>query len=51
MQVSDGIIAPGYSDDALEILRKKKGGKYCVLEVQYIFLHSNNLRYNDGNGT
>ena len=33
MQVSDGIIAPGYSDEALEILRKKKGGKYCVLEV------------------
>ena len=33
MQVSDGIIAPGYSDEALEILRKKKGGKYCVLQV------------------
>jgi phosphoribosylaminoimidazolecarboxamide formyltransferase/IMP cyclohydrolase len=33
-EVSDGIIAPGYNDDALEVLRKKKGGKYCVLQVR-----------------
>lgn len=33
LQVSDGVIAPGYEDEALEILRKKKGGNYCVLEV------------------
>jgi AICAR transformylase/IMP cyclohydrolase PurH len=32
-EVSDGIIAPGYSTDALEILSKKKSGKYCMLEV------------------
>lgn len=32
-EVSDGIIAPGYDADALEILKKKKGGKYCVLLV------------------
>lgn len=32
-EVSDGIIAPGYSPEALEILKKKKGGKYCVLQV------------------
>ena len=32
-EVSDGVIAPGYSSEALEILRKKKGGKYLVLEV------------------
>jgi phosphoribosylaminoimidazolecarboxamide formyltransferase/IMP cyclohydrolase len=32
-EVSDGIIAPGYEPEALEILRKKKGGKYCVLQV------------------
>jgi phosphoribosylaminoimidazolecarboxamide formyltransferase/IMP cyclohydrolase len=32
-EVSDGIIAPGYSPEALEILRAKKGGKYCVLEI------------------
>ena len=32
-EVSDGIIAPGYSPEALEVLKKKKAGKYCVLEV------------------
>eukprot|EP00834_Sanchytrium_tribonematis_P000243 NODE_5_length_72347_cov_1.339331.p11 type:complete len:587 gc:universal NODE_5_length_72347_cov_1.339331:22600-20840(-) len=32
-EVSDGIIAPGYSIDAIDILRKKKGGKYCVLQI------------------
>ncbi|KAH6888973.1 bifunctional purine biosynthesis protein ade10 [Coprinopsis sp. MPI-PUGE-AT-0042] len=32
-EVSDGIIAPGYEPQALEILSKKKAGKYCVLEI------------------
>jgi phosphoribosylaminoimidazolecarboxamide formyltransferase/IMP cyclohydrolase len=32
-EVSDGIIAPGYSPEALEILRKKKAGKYTILEI------------------
>ncbi|KAJ2334649.1 bifunctional phosphoribosylaminoimidazolecarboxamide formyltransferase/IMP cyclohydrolase [Coemansia sp. RSA 2681] len=32
-EVSDGVIAPGYEAEALEILRKKKGGKYCVLQM------------------
>jgi len=32
-EVSDGIIAPGYSAEALETLRKKKGGGYCVLQM------------------
>lgn len=32
-EVSDGIIAPGYSPEALETLKKKKGGAYCVLQV------------------
>lgn len=36
-EVSDGIIAPGYNADALELLRKKKNGSYCVLEVSIIF--------------
>lgn len=35
--VSDGIIAPGYAEDALEILRAKKGGRYVVLEVDPSF--------------
>ena len=32
-EVSDGMIAPGYSPEALEVLKKKKAGKYLVLEV------------------
>ncbi|KIY64009.1 AICARFT/IMPCHase bienzyme [Cylindrobasidium torrendii FP15055 ss-10] len=32
-EVSDGIIAPGYSDEALAVLSKKKGGKYCVIQI------------------
>lgn len=32
-EVSDGIIAPGYDDEALKILAKKKGGNYCVLQM------------------
>ena len=34
-EVSDGVVAPGYEPAALEILRRKKGGKYCVLQVCY----------------
>jgi phosphoribosylaminoimidazolecarboxamide formyltransferase/IMP cyclohydrolase len=33
--VSDGIIAPGYSNEALEILKKKKKGQYCIIEIDY----------------
>ncbi|POR36520.1 Bifunctional purine biosynthesis protein ADE17 [Tolypocladium paradoxum] len=32
-EVSDGVIAPGYEDAALDMLRKKKGGKYLVLQM------------------
>jgi len=32
-EVSDGVIAAGYTPEALEILSKKKGGKYLVLEM------------------
>ncbi|MGN0729396.1 phosphoribosylaminoimidazolecarboxamide formyltransferase [Treponema sp.] len=32
-EVSDGIIAPGYDEDALEILCEKKKGGYCVLQI------------------
>ncbi len=32
-EVSDGCIAPGYTPEAFEILKKKKGGKYPVLEI------------------
>lgn len=32
-EVSDGIIAPGYTPEALELLKSKKGGKFIVLEA------------------
>lgn len=32
-EVSDGIIAPGYEPSALDVLRKKKGGRYLILQA------------------
>ncbi|MBQ7565862.1 MAG: phosphoribosylaminoimidazolecarboxamide formyltransferase, partial [Oscillospiraceae bacterium] len=32
-EVSDGVIAPGYSDEALSILREKRGGKYNIVRI------------------
>lgn len=32
-EVSDGVIAPGYTDEALEILKTKKKGKYNVVKI------------------
>ena len=32
-EVSDGVIAPGYEPEALEILKKKRGGKYNIVAI------------------
>lgn len=32
-EVSDGVIAPGYTDEALEILKQKKKGNYVVIQI------------------
>jgi len=32
-EVSDGVIAPGYEPEALEILATKRGGAYCVVRI------------------
>ena len=32
-EVSDGVIAPGYEPEALEILKAKKAGKYNIIEI------------------
>ena len=32
-EVSDGIIAPSYSDEALEILKKKRRGNYLIIKM------------------
>ena len=33
MEVSDGVIAPGYTDEALAILKTKKKGNYNVVQI------------------
>ncbi len=32
-EVSDGVIAPGYTDEALGMLKAKKKGNYCVIKI------------------
>ena len=32
-EVSDGVIAPGFTDEALEILKQKKNGNYNVIQI------------------
>lgn len=33
-EVSDGIVAPGYEEEALKILSRKKNGSYCILQME-----------------
>ncbi len=40
-EVSDGIIAPGYTDEALEILKAKKGGNYAIIKVDPNYVPEN----------
>ena len=37
-EVSDGVIAPSYSEKALEILKQKKGGKYNVIQIDKTYV-------------
>ncbi len=37
-EVSDGVIAPGYTDEALDILKQKKKGNYNVIEIDPDFV-------------
>ena len=32
-EVSDGVLAPGYTDEALEILKAKKNGNYNIIKI------------------
>merc|ERR1719506_978127 len=38
IEVSDGIVAPSFQPEALEILKAKKGGKFIVLEADKDFV-------------
>ncbi len=33
-EVSDGVIAPGYDPAALDVLRRKRGGRYLILAIE-----------------
>ncbi|NMA24367.1 MAG: phosphoribosylaminoimidazolecarboxamide formyltransferase [Clostridiales bacterium] len=33
LEVSDGVIAPGYTPKALEILKSKRRGSYCIVKI------------------
>ena len=37
-EISDGIIAPGYTDEALEILKTKKKGNYNIVKIDENFV-------------
>ena len=32
-EVSDGVIAPGYTPEAIEVLKEKRKGTYCVIKI------------------
>ena len=32
-EVSDGVIAPGYTPEAIEVLKEKRKGTYCVIQM------------------
>ena len=38
LEVSDGVIAPGYTDEALEVLRTKRKGGYNVVEIDPYYI-------------
>lgn len=37
-EVSDGIIAPGYTDEALEILKAKRKGNYNIIKIDSAYI-------------
>ncbi len=37
-EVSDGVIAPGYDDDALEILKSKRKGTYNIIQIDEYYV-------------
>ena len=37
-EVSDGVIAPGYTDEALEILKSKRNGNYNIVKIDPDFV-------------
>ena len=46
-EVSDGIIAPEYTPEALEILQNKKGGKYIILKANPDYVNNNQVEFRE----
>lgn len=36
-EVSDGVIAPGYEEEALKILKEKKNGNYSIIRIDPVY--------------
>lgn len=37
-EVSDGIVAPGYDEEALALLKTKKRGNYCIIQMDATYV-------------
>lgn len=42
-EVSDGIVAPSYDEEALAVLKAKKNGNYCILEMDPLYEPENDV--------
>jgi len=49
-EVSDGVVAPGYSEEALQILKTKKGGKYLILQADPTYQNEQEYEYRETYG-
>ena len=43
-EVSDGVIAPGYTDEAMELLMQKKKGNYNIIQIDENYVPAENER-------
>ena len=50
-EVSDGVIAPGYTDEAIDILKSKKGGSYIILQAKNNYKNKQDIEVKEVNGT
>lgn len=46
-EISDGVIAPDYTEEALDLLRSKKNGNYLILRMDPEYEPSDNLEYRE----
>ena len=46
-EISDGIIAPSYTDEALKILKTKKSGKFLIMQINPKYINNNLLEFRE----